>query len=166
MTTARKISANRKNARRSTGPRSAAGKAHAKRNALRHGLATCISNDAVVGPEIERLMRYLALYVDDPNRLWLAKEIAEAEFEVLRVRRVRTGLLDRMVVNRGAFVRPSDQPQRALPEKGPSIGKDLLPAVAAAVQRAAPELTRLERYERRALSRRKRAIRELFGRGL
>jgi hypothetical protein len=36
---ARQVEANRANARRSTGPKSARGKAHSRRNSLRHGLA-------------------------------------------------------------------------------------------------------------------------------
>jgi hypothetical protein len=38
MTSARRIRANRRNARKSTGPRSATGKSHSKMNALKHGL--------------------------------------------------------------------------------------------------------------------------------
>lgn len=40
MPSERKIAANRGNARKSTGPRSARGKAHTAQNALRHGLAS------------------------------------------------------------------------------------------------------------------------------
>ena len=48
MATKRQIAANRRNARRSTGPRSAAGKAASSANALRHGLAAA---RAVVLPD-------------------------------------------------------------------------------------------------------------------
>ena len=47
MTSAAKIAANRRNARRSTGPRSAAGKARARHNRFRHGLVTPASLDHV-----------------------------------------------------------------------------------------------------------------------
>ena len=40
MATQRQIAANRANARKSTGPRTEAGKRRAKRNALTHGLTT------------------------------------------------------------------------------------------------------------------------------
>jgi hypothetical protein len=39
MTTAKQFEANRRNARKSTGPRSAAGKARVSKNAMKHGLA-------------------------------------------------------------------------------------------------------------------------------
>lgn len=39
MTSAAQIEANRRNSQRSTGPRTEAGKARSRRNALRHGLA-------------------------------------------------------------------------------------------------------------------------------
>ncbi len=38
MTSARQIAANRRNAAKSTGPKSAKGKERSRRNALRHGL--------------------------------------------------------------------------------------------------------------------------------
>jgi hypothetical protein len=41
----RKDDANRANARRSTGPRTAAGKARASRNAVRHGLSVSVLAD-------------------------------------------------------------------------------------------------------------------------
>lgn len=44
--------ANRANARRSTGPRSAAGKTRSARNALRHGLAIPIHEMAELGPNL------------------------------------------------------------------------------------------------------------------
>jgi hypothetical protein len=141
MTSARQIAANRKNGRRSHGPRTAEGKARTKFNALRHGLATRVSDDSSLAPEIERLMRHLASGSADPNRLAQAKEIAESEFEVWRIRRVRTALID------GAVDHEAPQPERA----------------EVAILRVVAQLAKLDRRERRALSRRKRAIREFRG---
>ena len=56
MTSPAKIAANRRNARRSTGPRSTAGKARARRNAFRHGLATPASVDHVATDRIDELV--------------------------------------------------------------------------------------------------------------
>ena len=57
MATRAQIRANRRNAQRSTGPRSDAGKENCKMNALKHGLA---SRDFVLGPE-EKFEEYEAL---------------------------------------------------------------------------------------------------------
>jgi len=45
MTSERKIAANRNNAKKSTGPRTEAGRATSRQNARRHGLATGIGSD-------------------------------------------------------------------------------------------------------------------------
>jgi hypothetical protein len=47
MATEQKIKASRQNAKRSTGPRTTRGRAHASRNALRHGLAVSIANNPI-----------------------------------------------------------------------------------------------------------------------
>jgi hypothetical protein len=65
MASPAKIAANRRNARRSTGPRSAAGKARARRNAFRHGLATPASLDHVAMDRIDDLV--VALTRDFPS---------------------------------------------------------------------------------------------------
>ncbi len=57
MASSAQIRANRENAKRSTGPRSEAGKENCKLNALKHGLA---SRDFVLGPE-EKFEEYEAL---------------------------------------------------------------------------------------------------------
>jgi hypothetical protein len=46
MASERQIAANRRNARKSTGPRSAAGKKRASRNAYRYGLTLSITSTA------------------------------------------------------------------------------------------------------------------------
>ena len=89
MTSPAKIAANRRNARRSTGPRSAAGKARARRNAFRHGLATPASFDHVAMDRIDDLV--FALTRDFPNQLELelATLAAEAQAEIERVRQAK-----------------------------------------------------------------------------
>ena len=57
VTTERKRAANRANARLSTGPRSAAGKARVKQNALRHGLNVAVADDPLLTAEVTRLAR-------------------------------------------------------------------------------------------------------------
>ena len=53
----RKRAANRRNSRLSTGPRSAAGKARVKHNALRHGLNVKVADDPPLTEEVERIAR-------------------------------------------------------------------------------------------------------------
>jgi Ni/Co efflux regulator RcnB len=56
MTTDRKRRANQRNAQRSTGPRTQAGKARSKQNAWKHGLAVPIS----VQPHLADLIDFVA----------------------------------------------------------------------------------------------------------
>src|SRR6478752_6333280 len=95
MTSPANIAANRRNARRSTGPRSAAGKARARRNAFRHGLATPASLDHVAMARIEDLV--FALITDFPSKLELelARLAAEAQAEIERVRQAKITLVNR-----------------------------------------------------------------------
>ena len=74
MATKRQIAANRRNARRSTGPKSAAGKAASSANALRHGLSAA---RAVVLPDedgeaYERLRQGVLADLDPANTLQTA----------------------------------------------------------------------------------------------
>ena len=57
MTSERKIRANRANARTSTGPKTARGRSHAARNALRHALSLPVYSDPVWSEEVEALAR-------------------------------------------------------------------------------------------------------------
>lgn len=99
MASQKQIEANRRNARRSTGPRTAAGKAVSKRNAVKHGV---LSSNAV-SPYEDR-ERYDALQAQlvselEPetalecalverltNLLWREKRLAEAETEKFTMR--------------------------------------------------------------------------------
>ena len=146
MTSPAKIAANRRNARRSTGPRSAAGKARARRNAFRHGLATPASLDHVAMDRIDDLI--FALTRDFPNQLELelATLAAEAESEIERVRQAKVSMVNR------AYAHLRDEGGRLL-----SAGERAALAFAGKTE----ILMACERYERRAISRRNRALRAL-----
>jgi hypothetical protein len=60
VTSERKIAANRNIAKKSTGPRSNAGRAVSRRNALRHGLAVSIGNESAFGDVVEDLAKVLS----------------------------------------------------------------------------------------------------------
>ncbi len=130
MTSERKIASNRKNAKKSTGPRTEAGRATSRHNAHRHGLATGIGSDPALRDDIEILAKLLAGGRENIGEF--AREAAEAHLDLARIRKIRAGLYARM-----RFF-------------GDASTEDLM--------NAAEQFARLERYERRAFSRRKRAM--------
>src|SRR5262249_58188438 len=85
----------RRNARKSTGPRSAAGKKRAGRNAYRHGLTLSITSSAAVAKQLDRHVRKIAGDTDDPIILERAREIARAELDLARVRQAKAALIER-----------------------------------------------------------------------
>jgi hypothetical protein len=136
MTTPRQFKANRTNARASTGPRSKAGKARAGRNARRHGLSIAVASDPATAGAAEALARHIAGDGAGPAAMALARAFAEAQIDLDRVRKVRRHVLGHLVAD---------------PDDG-AWGEVDRPAVLR-------RLRRLERYEHRALARRRRAIR-------
>ena len=113
MASERQIAANRRNARKSTGPRSGAGRKRASRNAYRHGL-TCITSTAAFAKQLDKLARKIAGNTDDAITLERARGIALAELELARVRRAKVALIERASafgeldppqLTRGGFIR-------------------------------------------------------------
>jgi hypothetical protein len=134
MTTIRQILANRRNAALSRGPNTAAGKARSRLNALRHGFAAKLAMP--LSQDIETLAQALVAEFGEGFTAD-ARKAAEAQIDLLRVRAVRLNLLDR--TEACASSRGSDQQ----------------------VVSSVSELQRLDRYERRAFSKRRKAFHAL-----
>jgi hypothetical protein len=158
VATQRQIAANRRNARNSSGPRSAAGKKQASGNAYRHGLSLSINSSAVVVKEIEKLAHQIAGKSKREGVLQHARDAAEAELELTRVRKVRTEWIDEMLLH-GAL---KAQHVPGIPDLVPSATSQEPERTGEAVRRALPKLVKLDRYETRAAARRHRAMLEII----
>jgi hypothetical protein len=127
VTSPRKIKANGFNAKASTGPKSACGKARAAQNARSHGLSIPVAYDRALIEVVESLAREIA-GANSERILEYARRIAEAQIDIKRIRLARQVMLEQ--------------------EKVATSGSGLI-----------KQLTALDRYEQRARSRRKFAIR-------
>src|SRR5262249_61792371 len=78
----RQIAANCRNAHKSTGPRSGAGKKRASRNAYRHGLSLSITSTATFAKQLDILVRKIAGDGDDAFLRERARAVARAELDL------------------------------------------------------------------------------------
>ncbi len=143
MTSERAVRANRANAIVSTGPRTPRGKARAGQNALKHGLTVQRSS-----PETDGKIRRLAAAfagenADDAIVQDAARSLAEAQLHLQRVQRVKIMTLNMLL-------------KLALTGHDEQLSADRLQG-----PQAFDQLIKLERYERRALSRRKSAMKAM-----
>ncbi len=96
MATQAQNKANRENAKRSTGPRTAEGKARSSKNALKHGL---LAQDAVMAgedpAEYDRCFQQLEENIFPKNAIEFAlvRQIADAEWRLRRISRLESGYL-------------------------------------------------------------------------
>ena len=90
MPPTRRQRTNRRNAQKSTGPRSAEGKATASLNALRHGLSAAIGPGVKTTEEIKTLAHsFLDGAAADDTTLSLAREAAAAQIQMQQILRLK-----------------------------------------------------------------------------
>jgi hypothetical protein len=92
VTSERQEASNRLNSAKSTGPRTRAGKGAARLNARLHGLASGVRGEPGADAEIERLAAAIANEAGRPDLIEFARRIAEAEVDVSRILRARAML--------------------------------------------------------------------------
>jgi hypothetical protein len=132
MTTDRKVVSNRKNAQRSTGPRSEKGKRRSRVNALRHGLAIAIGSDPLFDTRIKKLAAALVGRKRGQAVGEFTRQFAETHFDLSRLRKMRAAKFEAIVTD-------------------PNYLRD-------AHSDIDEELLKLERYEQRIYGRSKRAL--------
>ena len=161
MASERQIAANRLNARKSTGPRSGAGKKRASGNAYRHGLSLHIISTAALAEQLDKLVREIAGDSEDAILHDRARAVAQAELELARVRRAKVALIERAFafgelnpprVTVTQVIRLLNALERARPMPKPIDASATMPSqeperLAEAVRRVLPQLRKLVRAD-------------------
>jgi hypothetical protein len=200
MQITKKTKISKERTKRSGGPRTAAGKAKAKMNALTHGLSARVSQDPLFLQQSRKLAVALCGGQDHGSLFEQAMEVAESHQALVRVRQYRMFAIERlfdpttvalardnnhrtkmkmtriMITQEDLATRDYYQLHEQL------TGKTLSPIYAnkanlkkrsnyeplldrdefQMMKAASRDLDRIARYERRAWSRRKRAIRDFI----
>ena len=96
MSSERKVTANRTNGRKSRGPRIAAGKAKASRNAQRHGLAAKCHLNSDASGQIERITNAICGADADPLLREQARTIVQSAVRLHRVQEQNLATFERI----------------------------------------------------------------------
>jgi hypothetical protein len=178
LTSDRKIKANRANAKVSTGPKTHHGRARSAKNAFRHGLSFPIESDQALCEEVQALARQIAGPHASAHIQLLARRVAEAQVDLRRVRYARQQFLSGALAKNPYHYEPravtrakmriikhfltpklADIPMPTLIENYLTTAPEGPTRFATVLLKETKRLLALDRYERRALSRRKFAVR-------
>jgi hypothetical protein len=147
MTSLNKIRTNRLNAAGSTGPKSILGRRRSSQNARRHGLSVTLVDDPELSHQAKLLARQIAGHHEIIGER--AIRVAEAQIDLIRVRSVKLAVLHQLTdLLEGEACAPTQQ--RPVED---------LDCKLVGIDRLMKQLLGFDRYERRALSRRRKAIR-------
>jgi hypothetical protein len=179
LTSDRQQRANQANAKASKGPKTKAGRARSAQNALRHGLSIPVCKEPSLSIQAEEIALKLAGPNPDEALLDRARVVGEAQVDLNRVRARRNALVSQLLAD------PEYQPLSAYKIQARRVRsvervcqtlsrfpnfRDIKPQIelkplkdeekfATIVEDRIRELAALDRYERRAISKRKSAIR-------
>jgi hypothetical protein len=161
MTSERMVASNRRNGPRSRGPRTAAGKAASCRNALRHGLSASLLDEPAICGRVETLARAIAGAGANTAQINQARIIAEAQLDLARIRGAKARAMDahalEMSTSEGAIREGEIEEDNPSSETGGT--QELATPRPREILR---QLLKMERYERSAILRRRRAMRAIL----
>jgi chromosome segregation ATPase len=185
-----RVRANRLNGKKSTGPKTVEGRTRSARNALKHSLARPLVNIHGASERVEILARSWVGADAEPIQMGQARKAAEAHLELERIEARRIALLSgpwvkevrtpsrtilreanawldiqekmsRVVEKDNPTERDVTRLEQLIEQRKSITLTPMLQEIEMDFGEIASELIKLERYERRARSRRKKALREL-----
>jgi hypothetical protein len=163
----------RDNVRRSTGPRTRAGKQRSKMNASRHGLSSALSGSTPRARETEALSRAISAGSESAHVRHQASIIADCEMSLKLIRNLRAKTMEEPFFDTPSWAKPFDDNVKrevALERAGKMtpplkeifvMSRKLGKVVLRVLDDRLSTLRQLGRYERKIVLRKVAAVREL-----
>src|SRR5262249_16749913 len=138
-----------------------------RRNATRHALAAATTQEPMLALQVERIAKAICQGDENELKLRQAHDIAESQVLLTKARAARFAAMQSllMIVRSREEATQSDEMKPKLDldpgDSQPEAVTDKRDDLGGTVRKILTEMTRYDRYERRASSRRQRAIRTL-----